>query len=370
MVHHVVGGLVNSVRSSPMVMRRLRVLAVAEECGNVSAACRRFRVSRQSVYSWRRRFAAFGVDGLRDRPPVHRSHPQTTSAAVERLIVEMALEKPSSGCFRIARWLEHRGKTVSGATVQKILRRHALGTRADRAWRLEEMFWHDGYSLSARQVAFVIDNNPCFCETDFLSLRPGALLVQAREHLCCIPGVGRVYLEAVVDSYGGFAFGFVHAGAHPRFAIAALRNVVLPQYRKWGLVVREVVAEDDWEYVGRYASSYTRFLVEQAVHKYGGDPDDAPGYGYMLRFIMDVRRGFLQCRKRRGFSSIAVVQREFDAWLSSYNQRAYPGFRNDGLSPLVIVRDYLAGRPSIMDRSFVRSRDPVVDVDEELGLTI
>ena len=51
-----------------MAKRRLAILRHAEEItGNVALTCRSDGISRQCFYTWRRRYDAHGLDGLRDR---------------------------------------------------------------------------------------------------------------------------------------------------------------------------------------------------------------------------------------------------------------------------------------------------------------
>jgi transposase-like protein len=51
-----------------MAKRRLAVLRHAEEItGNVALTCRYYGISRQCFYTWRRRYEAQGLNGLRDR---------------------------------------------------------------------------------------------------------------------------------------------------------------------------------------------------------------------------------------------------------------------------------------------------------------
>ena len=47
-----------------------------------------------------------------------------------------------------------------------------------------------------------------------------------------LKGVGKVYLHAVVDTYGSYAFGFLHVSKQPEAAVAVLHNDVLPFYRE------------------------------------------------------------------------------------------------------------------------------------------
>ena len=61
-----------------MAQQRLSVLELAKELGNVAEACRQRGMDLISFYEWRRRFPTYGFEGLKDLPPIHKSHPQTT----------------------------------------------------------------------------------------------------------------------------------------------------------------------------------------------------------------------------------------------------------------------------------------------------
>lgn len=63
--------------ATKMAEQRLSVLELARELGNVAEACRRQGMDRTSFYEWRRRFQTHGFEGLKDLPPIHKSHPQT-----------------------------------------------------------------------------------------------------------------------------------------------------------------------------------------------------------------------------------------------------------------------------------------------------
>ena len=64
--------------------QRLSVLQLAEMLGNVSVACKQMGMDRTSFYEWKRRFQTHGLEGLKDMPPIHLSHPQTTSPGNRR----------------------------------------------------------------------------------------------------------------------------------------------------------------------------------------------------------------------------------------------------------------------------------------------
>lgn len=63
--------------------------------------CRMYGVSRRVGYKWAKRFAAEGLDGLKDRSRAPHHQPNTVSAAVEAAIVAMRSEHPSWGPKKI-----------------------------------------------------------------------------------------------------------------------------------------------------------------------------------------------------------------------------------------------------------------------------
>ena len=67
--------------------RKLSLLELAAELGNVSRACRIMGYSRQQFYEIRRNYQTFGVEGLIDRLPGARGpHPNRVSEEIEQAI--------------------------------------------------------------------------------------------------------------------------------------------------------------------------------------------------------------------------------------------------------------------------------------------
>jgi hypothetical protein len=81
--------------------QRMTVLELAEALGNASEACRQRGVSRTQFYEYKRRFQTYGLEGLKDLPPIHHSHPLTTPPEVEKRILALTLEHPAWGCNRL-----------------------------------------------------------------------------------------------------------------------------------------------------------------------------------------------------------------------------------------------------------------------------
>ena len=73
---------------SRIATHRLAVLRHAKEVsGNVSKTCRYYGITRQSFYTWQRRYAQLGEAGLRDRSSrPHRSPRATREDVVGKIV--------------------------------------------------------------------------------------------------------------------------------------------------------------------------------------------------------------------------------------------------------------------------------------------
>ena len=114
---------------------RLRLFALAEELGNVRAACRMMGVHPSTYYRWRKPVQRWGLDALRPRERRPPQSPRRTPPWLERQILALALAHPGWGPDRLAaelrrpRWGGHR-RSPHG--IWNVLRRAGLNTRAKR----------------------------------------------------------------------------------------------------------------------------------------------------------------------------------------------------------------------------------------------
>lgn len=75
--------------------RKLSLLELAQDMGNVSKACKVMGYSRQQFYEIRRNFQTYGSQGLIDQLPGARGpHPNRVSAEVESAVLNHALAHP------------------------------------------------------------------------------------------------------------------------------------------------------------------------------------------------------------------------------------------------------------------------------------
>jgi transposase InsO family protein len=323
--------------------QRLSVLELAESLGNVSSACKQRGMTRTQFYDYKRRFQTHGFQGLKDLPPIHKTHPQTTLPEVVEQILKLSLQHPGWGCLRLSDTLKLQGVSVSGPTIQSILNKHEMGSMYERLLKLEEQRASEPLELSAEQIALIEKANPCFRERHVESARPGQLLSQDTFHVGQFKGVGKVYLHVVVDTYGSYAFGFLHAGKLPACAVAVLHNEVLPFYQDKGLPIEAVLTDNGREFCGKETHPFELYLALNEIEHRHTRVRHPQTNGFVERFQRTALDEFFRSTLREQFfESAEALQVPFDAWLLHYNtERPHRGYRNMGKRPFDTVNDYL-----------------------------
>ena len=195
--------------------QRLTLLQVAERIRNVSEACRRLGVSRSQFYEYKRAFQEQGLDGLIDRLPIPRSFPNETPPEIREKILALSLLHPAWGPLRLSDQLRLEGITVSPSTVRNLWLKEGMETKYKRLLRLEEEKNGQDVELTAEQIRLLEKANPSFRERKVESLYPGYLLSQDTFLVGTLKGIGRIYMQAVVDTYGSFAFGKLYTSKLP-----------------------------------------------------------------------------------------------------------------------------------------------------------
>ncbi len=108
--------------------QRLRVMREAEQTGNVSATCRRHGWSRARFYELRKRFRAYGTDGLRPKPQApERGRRPGLSVEAERQILALAIAWPTRGPQWYSNQLACDGHPVPRSMVWRFVEGLDLG---------------------------------------------------------------------------------------------------------------------------------------------------------------------------------------------------------------------------------------------------
>lgn len=123
-------------RESSVVEQRLRfVITASRNQQRFSDLCREFGISRQTGYTWVKRYAEAGSSQMvdRSRRPVHS--PARTAPEMEQAVIALRQRWPDWGAAKLASLLrqQHGGTNpIAVRTVHRILERHGLIRDADR----------------------------------------------------------------------------------------------------------------------------------------------------------------------------------------------------------------------------------------------
>ena len=328
---------------------RLSVLELANALGNVTEACKRRDMTRTQFYEYKRRFQTHGLEGLKDLPPIHKSHPQTTPPELVERLLELSLEHPAWGCVRLSQMLKLEDISISSPTIQNILIKHGMASKFDRLLKLEQRHATEGFQLSAEQVALIEKANPCFAERHVESSHPGELLAQDLFYVGHLKGVGQVYLDAVVDTYGSYAFGFLHTGKVPEAAVSVVHNDVLGYYRDRGMKVGAILTDNGREYCGKEYHPYELYLALNDIEHRRTKVKHPYTNGFVERFHRTVLDEFFRSAFRtKLYASVQELQADLDEWLVHYNEeRPHQGYRNMGRRPIDTINHYLVSLQNV-----------------------
>jgi len=319
-----------------LAQKRLTLLQLAEKLGNVSKACRMHRVSRSQFYEYKRSFQEFGIEGLIDKPPIPSSHPSELSEDVKNKIIDLSLKQPTFGQQRISDQLNLEGISVSATSVRNVWIKENMETRYKRLLRLEEEHAGKGFELTEQQIRLIEKANPCFKERHVESDYPGQLLSQDTFYVGRLKGIGRIYLQAVVDTYGSFGFAKLYTSKRPETAVDILYDRVLAFYQQHQLTIGAILTDNGTEYKGRpMVHMYEIFLefndIDHRTSKVGNPQTN----GFVERFNRTLLDEFFRsCFRKKLYESVEALQIDLDDWLKQYNyERPHRGYRNHGRRP-------------------------------------
>lgn len=180
---------------------RYSLLLHAKSIKNVSEACRIFRLSRTVYYKYKKRYEAYGLEGLKDKQRAKPVMPNKTKKDIEQKVLDMAKKYPTYGPARLANEL---GRIVCAATVYNILKRHNLSKKFDRLLSLKEV--PISINLSPVLARKLENTKP----TSIFSPRPGYMLSLDTFYVCRLKGIGRIYQFTAIDTNSSFGLAYLY----------------------------------------------------------------------------------------------------------------------------------------------------------------
>ena len=326
--------------------RKLSLLHLAQELQNVAKACRIMGYHRDTFYEVRRAFQVGGVAALVEQRRGPRGpHPNRVAEEVETKILAYVLDHPTHGAQRVANELRLQGVNVGVSGVRGVWSRHDLETRLKRLLRLERHVQETAFVVSEEQLRLLERHSVEFRCRHVEAARPGELLNQDTFFWGTLKGVGKVYVQVVVDVFCSLAFAKVYTSKMPLTACDVLYDRVLPFYETLGVPISAVLTDNGREFCGRPESHPYELLLGMEGIEHRTTRVHTPRTN---GFVERMNRTLLdECFRVAGrttwYLEPAEIQRDLDVFLKHYNlRRSHQGYRLGGRTPAQALREALA----------------------------
>jgi transposase InsO family protein len=310
---------------------RLRVFTLAEELGNVAAACRAMGIERSTYYRWKQKVDRWGLEALRVRERRRPRMPNQLGPHLEQRVIAFALGHPGFGPRRIAAELARAkwgGIRISEHGVWRVLWRVGLNTRSKRL------------ALVARH-ADPYERKPLIPppERHIEASEPGEKVQLDCFYVGRLSGTkGTVWQYSAIDVASAFAWAELHTSErNPRARhTRELVHRVARELAAAGWRLREVGTDNGSEFRAReFGAEVERLGARQRFIRAGRPNSNGCVERLQLTILEECWRPSFA---RSLVPKMTALQKDLEIYLRDYNfDRAHTGRLTQGRVPGDIV---------------------------------
>lgn len=329
--------------TNPIIKHKAGLLNLAEELGNVSKACKIMGFSRDTFYRYQELAQDGGVDALIDRSKRKPNVKNRVDEAVEKAVLDYAINQPAHGQHRTSNELRKQGIFVSGSGVRSIWVRHGVENFKKRLQALEAKVAAEGILLTDSQIAALerkkLDDEAC---GEIETHHPGYLGSQDTFYVGNLKGVGRIYQQTFVDTYSKVAFAKLYTSKTPITSADILNDRVLPFFGQNHLPMLRILTDRGTEYCGRMDQhDYQLYLAINDIDHTKTRAQSPQTNGICERFHKTILQEFYQVTFRKKlYVTLEELQKDLDEWIKYYNnERTHQGKMCCGRTPLETLLD-------------------------------
>jgi len=318
---------------------RLRLFTLAEELGNVSAACRAMGVDRSTYYRLKRRVDSWGLEALKVRERRRPRMPNEIGPHLEQRVIAFALGNPGLGPRRISAELAREkwgAIRISEHGVWRVLRRLGLNTRSKRL------------ALVARHRDPYERRPPLEPpERHIDASEPGAKVQLDCFYVGRLSGTkGTVWQYTAIDVASAYAWAELRTSErNPRARhTSELLHRVARELKAAGWKLREVTSDNGSEFRARHFRDAVEALGARQRFIKAGRPNSN---GCVERLQLTILEECWRPSFARSLvPKMTALQRDLDEYLTDYNfDRAHTGRLTKRRVPADIVFGARKTRP-------------------------
>ena len=319
------------------IAEKIAFLQRAKELGNVAQACRELALSPRLYYKIKQQERAGHLEPLNPA----QSQPRNTPDELQNRIVELSLNFPESGRV-VQGHLAQEGITISAQTIQKILKRHGLGTQQERFERLIVQIQQKRKLLSPEQTEFLSKINPAWLEWEHQTPAPGELFIQYTHFLGRWPVLGKIFLYVGYETWSGWVYAFAAHGKIPKWPVQLFTQCSSVLSEQFGFVLQQILSSDTSEYYVPGAHVYRSLLETKGIQHRISTINGARLHGYTWRFQQWLEKNLIPKWKAAQYLFIDELNEAIEQDLSLYNHsrgkvvwpECYAEFPLEGFAPL------------------------------------
>ncbi len=249
------------------------------------------------------------------------------------------------GPQRTADELLLRGVQVSSGGVRGVWSRHKLLSKHERLLRLEESTRKRKLTLTDEQIRLLERFSPEFRERHIETHFTGELVAVDTFFVGTLKGVGKVYLQTVLDCFSRYAWARFYTSKLPVTAVHVLNEDVLPFFESHGARIHTIRSDNGREFCGRPDQHpYELFLQLEQIEHRTTQVRRPQSNGFIERFHRTLLDEHLRPSGRtKWYENIEEMQADLNTYLVLYNgQRPHRGRNMNGRTPEQV---FLAGLP-------------------------
>ncbi|HKI51859.1 MAG TPA: integrase core domain-containing protein, partial [Geothermobacteraceae bacterium] len=178
--------------------------------------------------------------------------------------------------------------------------------------------------------------SPEFRERHIETKHTGDLVAVDTFFVGTLKGVGKIYLQSVIDCHSRYAWGRLYTNKLPVTAIHVLNEDVLPFFEQHKSTVTTVLSDNGREFCGRPdRHPYELFLQLEGIEHRTTKVRRPQSNGFVERLHRTLLDEHFRIEGRKTwYESVEQMQKDLDTYLNHYNhERTHQGRNMNGRVP-------------------------------------